>query len=144
MAYTINNVTLVGGNLTRDPEYSQPGGNALLKFDIAMNYSVKVNGNYEERADFFKVEYWGKHAEAIKTILKKGSKIAVQGRLSQDRWKDKDGNNRSMVKVSASNVVLMDSKKTDNGNTGDADYQHVNAEQPPQVGPGVNEDGLPF
>ena len=162
MAYTINHVCLVGGNLTRDAELRYTNnGSALLSFSIAMNRSYKQGETWEERTDFFKVVYWGKPAEAIAKFLTKGKKVAVEGRLSQNRWQSPEGKNMSSVEVVASNVVLMGGKpQGDNQAGGSPDsypdpmpeqynqgyqaqqpnqydgYQQSNYQQPPQAGAG--------
>jgi len=110
MAFTINHVVLVGGNLTRDAELKfVSSGTARLTFDIAMNsgYKDKQTDTFKEQVSYFKVVYWGKPAESIKDYMTKGKKVAVEGRLSQRRWQSEDGRNNSIVEVVASNVVLM-------------------------------------
>ena len=42
--------------------------------------------------------------------MKKGAKVAIEGRLSQRRW-EKDGQNHSLVEIACHNVVLLGSKQ---------------------------------
>ena len=102
MAFTINHIVLVGGNLTRDAELKYAStGNARLTFSVAMNRSYKdPNGQMKEVAEFFDVVYWGKIAEAVAPRLKKGQKVAIEGRLSQRRYTGQDGQQRNIVEVS--------------------------------------------
>ena len=86
MSYTINRVVLVGGNLTRDAELRYTNsGKAVSSFSIAMNSKFKQGEEWVEKVEFFKVTYWGKPAEAVAKYLLKGKKVAVEGRLSQNK-----------------------------------------------------------
>ena len=45
------------------------------------------------------VEAWGSLAESASQQLSKGSQVAVQGRLRQDKWADQSGQTRTRLKV---------------------------------------------
>ena len=159
MSYTINHVVLVGGNLTRDAELRYTNsGSLVVSFSIALNRRVKQGETWEEKTDFFRVSYWGKPAEAIGKFLTKGKKVAVEGRLSQNRWQGQDGKNNSSVEIVASNVVLMGGPQggaQDQGGDGphypdqepeyypDQDYQPGNYQIPPPFQGGPAYQGNP-
>ena len=130
MTFTINHIVLVGGNLTRDAELKYAStGNARLTFSVAMNRSYKdPNGQMKEVAEFFDVVYWGKIAEAVVPRLKKGQKVAIEGRLSQRRYTGQDGQQRNIVEVSATSVILI-------GARSDAGPQHDSAYGPGEYEP---------
>lgn len=147
MAFTINHVVLVGGNLTRDAELKYlTSGTAKLSFDIAMNrsyYSKEKGELVKEEPSFFKVIYWGRPAESIAEYMKKGKKVAVEGRLSQRRWQGNDGKTNSIVEVVASNVVLMDGggggRRSQDGDSGErtgSTFQGGAATSPPPADQG--------
>jgi single-strand DNA-binding protein len=95
MAYD-NTLTLVG-NMTRDPELTFiASGSALCKFSIADNQK-KLNG--EEVAHYFDCVAWSDLAENIAESFSKGQRVIVHGRLKQDRWENKDGENRQKVEI---------------------------------------------
>ena len=103
----MNNVNLIG-RLTRDADLAYtPSGLACAKASLAVNRSKKENGQWVEEVSYFDVTIWGKTAENLKQYLLKGKQVAIEGSLKQDRWKDADGNNRSHVKIIASNVQLL-------------------------------------
>ena len=54
---------------------------------------------------------WGKTAENLKPYLVKGTQVAVQGYLKQDRWKDQSGQNRSSVGIVSENIQLVGGKR---------------------------------
>lgn len=68
--------------------------------------SVAVNGMKDE-VSYFDVVCFGKTAEIAAQYVGKGKQIAVQGRLRQRKWQDKDGNNRYSVEIVANQVKLL-------------------------------------
>ena len=117
MAFTINHIVLVGGNLTRDAELRYASnGNARVSFSVAMNRSYKdQSGQTKDAVEFFNIVYWGKLAEAVAPHLKKGKKVAIEGRLSQRRYSPPDGQARDYVEVVAASVILIGGKPDGGG-----------------------------
>ena len=102
----LNNVVLIG-RLTADPELIRLSeGSAVLNFSIALNRQYAK----EETTDYIDCTAWNKTAELMEQYLGKGSLIAVEGRLQQDRYKTTDGANRSQIKVVCENVQFLESK----------------------------------
>ncbi len=107
----LNVVTLVG-RLTDKPvlRYASTGL-AITKFSIANNYIRKSNdGSPNTQTNFFNITVMGKQAENVSQYLDKGRQVAITGRLVQNKWQDKDGNNRYSVEVIASSVQFLGSK----------------------------------
>jgi single-strand DNA-binding protein len=98
------------GRLTRDIGERDfaftTGGTARLNLSIAVNRSVKKNGEWTNSVSFFDVTVWGKTAENLKPYLQKGKQIAIDGYLDQQRW-EKDGQKYSKVCIIANNVQLL-------------------------------------
>jgi len=105
---SLNRVLMIG-NLTRDPELRYiPSGAAVASFTIAMNRVYKLpSGEKKEEVSFVRVVAWGRQAETCGEYLKKGSLIFVEGRLQSRSWETPDGQKRSTVEVSASNVQFI-------------------------------------
>ena len=108
MSFIINHIVLVGGNLTRDAELKMTkSGKHVFNFDIGMNHSVKnQDGTRSDVAEFFKIVWWCDWADKVAHLLTKGQKVAIEGRLSQRKYQ-KDGQDRYVVEVIASNVMLI-------------------------------------
>lgn len=110
---SINRVVITG-NLTRDPELSAtPGGMAILKMGVAVNDRRKnqQTGEWEEVPNFFDVKIFGSRGESLSRFLSKGSKVAIEGRLSWSSWEDKNtGDKRSKVEIIADNIEFMSSR----------------------------------
>ncbi len=100
------------GNLTRDPELKQtPSNQPVAQIGIAMNRKFKDrDGNMREEVTFVDCEAWGRTAEVMAQYLSKGRPVFVEGRLKLDQWQDKEGNNRSKLKVVIENFQFVDSK----------------------------------
>ena len=98
------------GRLTRDPEVrvTQDGQTTIAKFGIAVDRRGK-----EDKADFFNVTAFNKTAQFAEKYLKKGTKIALAGRLQQDEYTNKDGQKVTSVSVVAEEVEFCESKKTE-------------------------------
>jgi len=100
------NVIVIKGNCTAKPELSYtPSGTAVAKFSIGMTEKYKTKaGEQQERASFFNVCVWKKQAESCAEYLTKGQEVVISGRLSFDRWKDKEGQSHSRVYITANTV----------------------------------------
>ena len=106
------NKVLIMGNLTRDPELKQtPSNQSVAQIGIAMNRKFKDReGTMREETTFVDCEAWGRTAEVMAQYLTKGKPVFVEGRLKLDQWQDKEGNNRSKLKVVIESFQFIDSK----------------------------------
>jgi single-strand DNA-binding protein len=140
------NVTVITGNLTRDPELRHTGGGtAVCEMRVAVNSRRKngQTGEWEDKANYLDVTVFGARAEAIATHLSKGSPVAVEGRLDWQEWEAKDGSGkRQAVKVIANHVQFLGSKPKDDSpsetDSPDEDRQLA------AVGAGDGDEDIPF
>ena len=100
----MNNVTLIG-RLTKDPElkYSQ-SGKAFCKFTLAVTRDYN-----REETDFINCVAWEKKAENIAEYLRKGSKLAVQGRISVRSY-EHNGETKWMTEIIIDKNEFLDNK----------------------------------
>ena len=107
---SINRV-VVSGNLTRDVELRvTPGGTQVLGFGVAVNDRRRnqQTGEWEDYPNFIDCTMFGNRAEALSRILRKGMKVAIEGKLRYSSWEDKNGGGRrSKVEIIPDEVVLM-------------------------------------
>jgi single-strand DNA-binding protein len=106
------NKVLLMGNLTRDPELKRTSTDmAVVQIGMAVNRRYKdKTGEQREETTFVDCEAWGRTAETMAKYLSKGKPVFVEGRLKFDQWQDKDGNNRSKLKVVIENFQFIDSR----------------------------------
>ncbi len=105
----LNKVMLIG-NLTRDPELrSTPSGQSVATFSIATNRSWNDNnGIKQEAVEYVDIVVWGKLAEIVGQIYKKGRKTYIEGRLQTRSWEGQDGVKRQKTEVIAQDLILLD------------------------------------
>jgi len=101
------------GNLTRDPEMRfTPNGQAVSNFTVATNRKWKgQNGAPDgEATEYHDIVVWGKQAESVTPMLKKGSPAFVEGRLQTRNWEGQDGVKRYKTEIIADNIIVLGSK----------------------------------
>jgi single-strand DNA-binding protein len=110
MAYfSINRVVLVG-RLTRDPELrALPSGSSVCSLRIACNSSRRdTDGEYVERPNFFDVSVYGAPGESVGHYMRRGSRVAIDGRLEWREWETAEHERRQAVSVVADTVQFLD------------------------------------
>jgi single-strand DNA-binding protein len=107
MSLRINNVVL-GGTVGRDPEMKATASGKQLA-----NFSIAVDAGKDRDTDWFDVTAWEKMAEISEKYITKGSVVVVVGRLSQNKWEDKDGKKHTKSVIIASNIQLVGGKRKD-------------------------------
>ena len=141
MAGDINQVILVG-RVTRDAELKYAAsGTALCNFSIAVNRRVKKGDQWSDEASFFDLTLWDKQAENLNKYLVKGTQVAAQGELRQDRW-EKDGQKMSKIQVFVNNLQLLGGKREGQP---EAPQQEAPSRKPEkEFAPSAYEDSVPF
>lgn len=105
----INSVVLVG-RVGQEPEMKYfETGKVKTSFSVAVNRWSKDG----KKTDWFNVELWDKQAETSGEYVKKGSLIAIDGRLDVSKWTDNEGNSRERFYIIASNFRLIGGKKSE-------------------------------
>ncbi|WP_204190683.1 MULTISPECIES: single-stranded DNA-binding protein [unclassified Staphylococcus] len=141
------NIVAITGRITKDLELKQAGQTQVTNFSIAVENPYK-----KDDASFFDIVAFGRTAELLNQYCGKGSKIGVDGTLKQDRFTDKEGNNRSVVRITANRIEFLDTKGQSNGQSqqqsGQAKPQQAPAKDNPFAnanGPiDITDDDLPF
>jgi single-strand DNA-binding protein len=110
MSYSSINCVVLVGRLTRDPELRElPSGQSVCNLRVACNANRRDSeGEYRERPNFFDVGAFGALAENIGRYLRKGSRIAVDGRLEWREWETADQQRRQAVSIVADAVQFLD------------------------------------
>lgn len=106
---SINRVN-ISGNLTRNAELrSTSGGTTVLSFGVAVNDRRKnpQTGEWEDVPNFVDCVMFGNRATALADMLRKGTKVAVEGKLRYSSWEANDGTKRSKLEVVVDEVEFM-------------------------------------
>ena len=117
------NKVILMGRLTRDPEvrYSQ-GQNgeqmAIARYTLAVDRRfARKNGGDEQSADFIGCVAFGRQGEFAEKYFKKGTKVAVTGRIQTGSYTNKDGQKVYTTDVVIEEQEFAESKGSNGGNT---------------------------
>ena len=117
------NKAILMGRLTRDPEVRYTQGEnqmAIARYTLAVDRRFNRNGD-ENTADFISCVAFGKAGEFAERYFRKGTKIAVTGRIQTGSYTNKDG-----VKVYTTDVVVEEQEfaesKNSNSNSAENNY----------------------
>ena len=104
---SLNRVTLIG-NLGRDPEVRYTtGGTPVANLSVATTERIKEGSEWKDHTEWHKVVVWGGQAEMAGEMLRKGSRVYVEGPLRSSDWTDKDGVKRYKTEVKAARLIPL-------------------------------------
>lgn len=107
----INRVNLVG-RLGREPEFRYIDKNtAIARLRLAVSEGYDVNGNKGKNTTWVNVVLWNRLAFVGKNGLCKGAAIAVEGKVSNHSYVDKDGVKHYLLEVDADSVECISKPK---------------------------------
>lgn len=102
------NKCLIAGHLGRDAEFTTTaGGYPIGRCSVAVSMRVKKDGEWTDRAEWFRVVLLGDRYTKIRERLTKGTAVFVEGRLETRSWEDKDGQKRYLTEVIADHLSLL-------------------------------------
>jgi single-strand DNA-binding protein len=110
---TVRNRVQLIGNLGSAPEIKTlEGGKKMAKLNIATNESYKnQKGEWIKDTTWHSVTAWGNNAEIAEKLLK-GAEVAIEGKLRNNTYTDKEGIKRFAVNIEVSEFIML-SKKAD-------------------------------
>ena len=153
MAGSVNKVILVG-NLGRDPEIrSTQDGREVANFTLATSESWKDKntGERKEKTEWHRVVVFNdKLIGVIKSYLKKGAKVYLEGQLQTRKWTDQSGQEKFTTEIVlqgfGSVLTMLDSRR-DGGDNASYGQSHS---APAAASAGANQakelidDEIPF
>jgi|SRR5690554_513424 len=109
---TLNNKVQLIGYLGANPEVkTTENGKNLATLSLATSYRYKDgNGEKQENTQWHRIVAWGKTAEIAEKFLKKGGRVAIEGRLNNRSYEDKNGDKKYITEVVATELLMMDGK----------------------------------
>jgi len=105
------------GNLGKDPDFNVTSdGTPVAKFSLAVNRNAKNrSGEWVKETEWFNIVAWRELAERCEKFLHRGSKVYIEGRITQRKYTDKEGIQRTAVDVIANTMLMLDSKAESGG-----------------------------
>ena len=131
----MNKVFLIG-RLTRDPEIRGEGDKKSARFTLAVD---KFSGA-EKSADFIGCVAFRKSADLIERYVTKGTKLAIEGRISTGSYTNKDGKTVWTTDVVVDRTEFVEARRTAQEmaeKTSDEDLEFMSI-------PDTDDEALPF
>ena len=109
---TLRNKVQLIGNLGNDPEIiTLESGKKLAKLSIATNESYKnTEGEKVTDTQWHNVIAWNKTAEIIENYLQKGSEVAIEGKLTNRSYQDKEGVKKYITEIVCNELLMLGGK----------------------------------
>jgi single-strand DNA-binding protein len=110
---TLSNSVHLIGRLGVDPKkYEFENGNIKAVFSLATNeYYKNAKGEKVEQTHWHNIVAFGKVAKVATDYLAKGKEIALEGKLTNRSYEDKDGNKKYITEVLANQILILDKKE---------------------------------
>jgi single-strand DNA-binding protein len=110
--YALKNKVQLIGNLGQNPEIKTlDGGKKLAKFSLATSEIYRnAQGEKVKETQWHNLVAWGKVAEIVEKYLTKGSEVAVEGKLTNRTYNDKDGNKKYFTEVQVNELLMLGEK----------------------------------
>ena len=113
MAKDLNKVQIIG-RLGADPEMKfLATGKAVTNFTVACGRQWTTDGEKHEETEWFRVVAWDKLGEICNQYLTKGARVYIEGRQRTEKYTDREGIERFTVKLIASDMIMLDTKKAE-------------------------------
>lgn len=109
---TLQNKVQLIGNLGNNPDVrNTESGKKMARVSIATNENYRnAKGETVKETQWHNAIAWGKNAEVIEKYLTKGSQVAIEGKLVNRNYVDKDGIKRYTTEVQVNDILLLGSK----------------------------------
>ncbi len=147
------NKVMIMGRPTRDPDVRYSQGEepmAVARFTLAVDRRRKKSDKDEQTADFIGCVAFGKQGEFVEKYVRKGTKLAITGRIQTGKYTNKDGQTVYTTDVVCEDLEFAESKnsQTSGGSSSSGGSGSSNQTQKPDDGfmsvPDGIEDELPF
>jgi len=108
----LRNKVILIGHLGNDPEVKDlESGTKVANFSLATNdYYKDPQGERVENTQWHNLVAWNKTAEILEKYVKKGQEVAIEGKLTNRSYDDKEGNKRYVTEVVVNELVLLGKK----------------------------------
>ncbi len=139
------NKVILMGRLTRDPEVRYSQGEtplAIARYTLAVDRRQARNNNDDQTADFINCVAFGRAGEFAEKYFRKGTKIAVSGRIQTGSYTNKDGVRVYTTEVVVEEQEFAESKNASAGNS-EGGYTGGNFNRPAPGGAGDGFMNIP-
>ncbi len=112
--YALKNKVQLIGNLGGTPEVrNTETGKKLVRFSVATNETYKnAQGEKITETQWHNLIAWGKVADIAEKFLAKGSEVAIEGKLVNRNYMDKEGNKKYITEIQVNELLLLSKATT--------------------------------
>jgi len=109
---TLSNSVHLIGRLGIDPKsFEFDGGKMKTTFSLATSdYYKDAKGERIQETQWHNIVAWGKIAKIAADYLNKGKEIALECKLTNRTYEDKDRNKKYFTEVVANQILILDKK----------------------------------
>lgn len=130
---SVNIIGRVGGDI--ELRYT-PSGKAVVQLTLAVDDGWGEN----KKTAWIGVTIWGATAELAKKAVRKGDRLGIAGRLSQEEWDDKEtGKKQRKTKVTCESMDLLEPKRDDAAQSRHSEQLPQGRRMPPGMPPAPPE-----
>ncbi len=110
--YALKNKVQLIGNLGNAPEVKTlESGKKMARFSVATNEIYRnAKGEKVTETQWHNLIAWGKVAEIVEKFLTKGKEVAIEGKLINRSYNDKDGNKKYVTEIQVNELLLLGAK----------------------------------
>jgi single-strand DNA-binding protein len=110
--YALKNKVQLIGNLGGKPEVKNTeGGKKLAQFSVATSEIYRnAKGEKVTETQWHRVIAWGKLAEIAEKYLDKGKEVALEGKLINRSYNDKDGIKKYITEIQLNELLMLGAK----------------------------------
>jgi single-strand DNA-binding protein len=107
--YALKNKVQLIGNLGNAPEIKNlDGDKKMARFSIATNETYRnAKGEKVTETQWHTLIAWGKVADIVEKYLQKGTEVAIEGKLMNRSYNDKEGNKKYITEVQVNEILLF-------------------------------------
>jgi single-strand DNA-binding protein len=110
--YALKNKVQLIGNLGNAPEVKTlESGKKMARFSVATNENYRnAKGEKVTETQWHNLVAWGKVAEIVEKFLTKGKEVAIEGKLINRSYSDKEGNKKYITEIQVNELLLLGAK----------------------------------
>jgi single-strand DNA-binding protein len=111
--YALRNKVQLIGHVGNQPDVrTTESGKKLARFSVATNEIYRnARGEKVTETQWHTLIAWGKVAEIAEKFLSKGKEVAIEGKLINRSYADKEGNKKYITEVQVNEVLLFGGEK---------------------------------
>jgi single-strand DNA-binding protein len=107
--YALKNKVQLIGNLGNAPEVrNTESGKKLVRFSVATNEQYKnAKGERVTETQWHNLIAWGKVADIVEKYLVKGTEVAIEGKLVNRNYMDKEGTKKYITEIQVNELLML-------------------------------------